>query len=50
MTQAPRRLCAYNAGFFWDRRLRRIMALAGHSVALGLPGPEDGVVVWGRSP
>lgn len=50
MTGAPRRLCAYNAGFFRDRRLRRIMALAGHSVVLGLPGPLDGVAVWGRSP
>jgi capsular polysaccharide export protein len=50
MTGAPRRLCAYNAGFFRDGRLRRILALAGHSLALGLPGRDDGVVVWGRSP
>lgn len=50
MAQAPRRLCAYNAGFFRNRHLRRIMALAGHTVACGLPGPQDGVVVWGRSP
>lgn len=50
MAQAPRRLCAYNAGFFRNRHLRRIMALAGHTVAFGLPGPQDGVVVWGRSP
>ncbi|GLS86456.1 capsular polysaccharide biosynthesis protein [Cypionkella aquatica] len=27
-----------------------MLALAGHSLHLGLPGPEDGVVVWGRSP
>ncbi len=46
----PRRLCYYNAGFFRDRQLRRIMALAGHDMRLGVPGPADGVVVWGRSP
>lgn len=27
-----------------------MLALAGHELRLGLPGPEDGVVVWGRSP
>ncbi len=46
----PRRLFHYNAGFLWDRRLRRILTLAGHSLHLGLPGAGDGVVVWGRSP
>ncbi len=46
----PRRLFHYNAGFWRDARLRRILALAGHELRLGLPGPEDGVVVWGRSP
>ncbi|NEX45800.1 capsular polysaccharide biosynthesis protein [Pseudotabrizicola algicola] len=48
--KSPRRLYHYNAGFLRDRRLRRILALCGHELALGLPGPEDGVVVWGRSP
>ena len=46
----PRRLCFYNAGFLRDRRLRRILALAGHRLRLGLPGLADGVAVWGRSP
>ena len=46
----PRRLCYYNAGFLRDRRLRRILTLAGHDLRLGLPGPADGVAVWGRSP
>ena len=46
----PRRLFAYSAGFFTQASLRRILTLAGHEVALGLPGPQDGVVVWGRSP
>ena len=46
----PRRLFFYTAGFLRQPRLRRILALAGHELRLGLPGPEDGVVVWGRSP
>ncbi len=45
----PRRLFFYNGGFL-NPRLRRILSLAGHEVRLGLPGPQDGVVVWGRSP
>ena len=48
--QVPRRLFHYNAGFLRDRRLRRILALAGYGLHLGLPAPGDGVVVWGRSP
>lgn len=27
-----------------------MLALAGHELRLGLPGPEDGVLVWGASP
>ncbi|MDO8882821.1 MAG: capsular polysaccharide biosynthesis protein [Pseudotabrizicola sp.] len=46
----PRRLCYYTAGFLRDRHLRRILTLSGHELALGKPGPDDGVVVWGRSP
>ena len=46
----PRRLFYYNAGFLRQPHLRRILALAGYELRLGLPGPEDGVVVWGRSP
>jgi capsular polysaccharide export protein len=46
----PRRLFHYNAGFLRQSRLRRILALAGHDLSIGLPGPGDGVVVWGRSP
>ena len=45
----PRRLYYYTAGFLRARRLRRILQLAGHDLNLGLPGPKDGVVVWGRS-
>jgi capsular polysaccharide export protein len=46
----PRRLFFYNAGFLRQPRLRRILQLAGHEMRLGLPGPNDGVAVWGRSP
>ena len=46
----PRRLFYYNAGFLRQKRLRRILALAGHKLCLGLPQPADGVVVWGHSP
>lgn len=45
----PRRLFFYNAGFLRQERLRRILELAGHELRLGLPAPDDGVVVWGRS-
>ena len=46
----PRRLFFYNGGFVVQKRLRRILQLAGHPLCIGLPGPDDGVVVWGRSP
>ncbi len=48
--EIPRRLFVYNAGFLVERRLRRILSLSGHDLRLGLPGPGDGVAVWGRSP
>lgn len=46
----PRRLYYYNAGFWRERRLRRILQLAGYKLALGLPSGADAVAVWGRSP
>ncbi|MBL4929958.1 capsular polysaccharide biosynthesis protein [Fuscibacter oryzae] len=46
----PRRLFYYSGGFLWQRRVRRILELTGHDLRLGLPGPGDGVVVWGQSP
>jgi len=46
----PRRLFFYNAGFLRQPRLRRILHLAGHELHFGIPGPQDGVVVWGHSP
>ena len=46
----PRRLCYFNLGFARQKRVRRILELSGHHLAVGLPGPQDGVVVWGQSP
>ncbi|MEL7026362.1 MAG: capsular polysaccharide biosynthesis protein [Pseudomonadota bacterium] len=46
----PTRLCVYNAGFFREARVKRILALAGWEVAFGVPGPDDWVGVWGQSP
>ncbi|RWR29393.1 capsular polysaccharide biosynthesis protein [Sinirhodobacter populi] len=49
--QAPGgRLFCYTAGFLRDPGLRRILAAAGWSLHFGLPGTQDRVVVWGRSP
>ncbi|KEO56234.1 capsular polysaccharide biosynthesis protein [Thioclava pacifica] len=46
----PRRLFFYNGGVLRQTRLRAILRAAGHEPRLGRPGPEDGVMVWGRSP
>jgi capsular polysaccharide export protein len=46
----PRRLFYYNAGFLRQKRLRRILELAGYRLCLGRPRSDDGVVVWGHSP
>jgi capsular polysaccharide export protein len=46
----PRRLYHQNLGFLRDARLHRILHLAGHELHFGLPGPRDGIAVWGRSP
>lgn len=45
-----RRLCVYNGGFLTQRRLRRILKLAGYRISLGLPRDGDLVGVWGNSP
>ena len=45
----PRRMFFFNGGFFAPR-LRRIVALSGHDLCIGLPRAGDGVAVWGRSP
>ena len=44
-----RRLYVYNGGFLTQARIRRILALSGYDIALGLP-PEGGLVgVWGHA-
>lgn len=46
----PRRLAFYSGGFLWQRRVRRILELAGHELLPLRAGAADGVVVWGGSP
>jgi capsular polysaccharide export protein len=48
--EIPRRLFHQNLSFLRDRRLKRILSLLGHDLRMGLPGPGDGVAVWGASP
>ncbi len=45
-----RRLYYFNAGFLTQRRLRRILSLAGWDLRIGRPGASDTVAVWGCSP
>ncbi|WP_147112841.1 capsular polysaccharide biosynthesis protein [Tateyamaria sp. syn59] len=45
-----RRLYVYNGGFLARGRVRRIVELAGYDIAVGLPGPNGMVGVWGNSP
>ncbi len=48
---SPRsRLFVYNGGFLTQKRLRRMLELAGYDIRLGLPGREDLVGIWGNSP
>ncbi|MEX0327367.1 MAG: capsular polysaccharide biosynthesis protein [Ruegeria sp.] len=49
-TNERQRLFVYNGGFLTQRRLRRILSLAGYDIRLGLPKPGDTVGVWGASP
>src|SRR6056297_3574965 len=46
----PRRVFYFNAGFLRQRRLRRILNLAGYELRLGRPTPDDLIAVWGHSP
>lgn len=49
--EPPRRLFVRSLSFLTDRRLRRILQLAGWQIrVLGRPGPDDWVGVWGHSP
>ncbi|WP_323784988.1 capsular polysaccharide biosynthesis protein [Thalassovita sp.] len=46
----PRRVAFFNAGFLRQRRVRRILQLAGLDLRLFRPGAEDLIAVWGHSP
>jgi len=46
----PRSLWHQNLSMLRNPRLHRMLALAGHELRFGFPGPGDGVLVWGRSP
>ena len=48
--ETSRRLYVYNGGFLTQRRVRRILSLAGWDIRLGLPRQGDSVGVWGKSP
>lgn len=45
-----RRLFVFNGGFFTRPRIRRILALSGWQVRVGLPREGDSVGIWGASP
>ena len=48
--ETARRLYVYNGGFLTQKRIRRILSLAGWDIRLGKPGAQDWVGVWGKSP
>ena len=45
-----RKLFYYNGGFLRQKRVRRILSMAGYELTLGLPDRGDMVAVWGLSP
>lgn len=47
---SPTRLFVYNGGFLTQRRVRRILELAGYRIRLGRPRDGDWIGVWGQSP
>ncbi|MCB2103390.1 capsular polysaccharide biosynthesis protein [Albidovulum sp.] len=45
-----RPLYVFNGGFLSNARVRRILTLSGYALRLGLPGKDDTIAVWGKSP
>ena len=45
-----RRLYVYNGGFLTQKRIRRILTLAGYDIRIGAPSDGDAIGVWGHSP
>ena len=51
MAKADRaRLYVYNLGFLTQKRVRRVLDLAGYEIRLGRPTEADLIGVWGKSP
>ncbi len=48
--ETRRRLFVYSGGFLTQKRIRRILQLAGYDIRLGKPSDGDMVGVWGKSP
>ena len=46
----PRRLFFYNGGVLRQKRLRTVLRASGYQLRVGVPKPDDQVMVWGRSP
>ncbi|WP_299851262.1 capsular polysaccharide biosynthesis protein [uncultured Roseovarius sp.] len=46
----PRRVFYFNAGFLRQRRVRRMLELAGYPLQIGKPSADDLIAVWGHSP
>lgn len=44
------RLFVYNGGFLRQKRVRRILALKGYDIRIGMLSETDLVGVWGKSP
>ncbi len=45
-----KRLYVYNGGFLTQKRLRRMLHLAGYDIRIGMPSDGDMVGIWGNSP
>ena len=43
-----RRAISFDLGAFTQRRINRILDLAGHAPRLGWPGPSDQILAWGN--
>lgn len=47
--EGSRRLFVYSGGLVFQKRIRRILELAGWDVRLGVAGAHDNIGVWGRT-
>ena len=49
-SDSNKRLYVYNGGFLAQKRLRRMLHLAGYDIRIGMPSEGDMVGIWGNSP